>query len=155
MVEIGPYFLYKILQQPYDDRHIAVSDNLACGLGDKLWDVTGHGDDLFPKVPLVSPADKYERTNLAQFIYSLHVLERPNKCWIRHWAGSQEQIHPDLWLRHYFEEGLRDNYDSYPAINSSEWKWGYVLWDDERLEAWNAIELSAMNRQLYIPEDDG
>lgn len=88
----------------------------------------------------MSPADKYERADLAAFLRAVHALEKPNKCWIRHWAGSETQIHPDLWLRNGF-----GHYSSYPTMNRREWKWGYVLWDDERLERWNAVELSARN----------
>lgn len=138
MIEIGPYFLYKILQQPYEDRHIAVSNNLRSVFTTKLWEVTGLNDEQ--KLPLVSPADKYERADLAAFLPSLHALQKPNKCWIRHWAGSEGQVHPDLWLRN----GI-GHYSSYPTMNRREWKWGYVLWDDERLERWNAVELSARN----------
>ncbi|GAM38582.1 hypothetical protein TCE0_033f09416 [Talaromyces pinophilus] len=136
MIEIGPYFLYKILQQPYEDRHIAVSNNLRSVFTTKLWEVTGLNDEQ--KLPLVSPADRYERADLATFLTAVHALEKPNKCWIRHWAGSERQIHPDLWLRN----GI-GHYSSYPTMNRREWKWGYVLWDDERLERWNAVELSA------------
>ncbi|RAO74194.1 uncharacterized protein BHQ10_010206 [Talaromyces amestolkiae] len=138
MIEIGPYFLYKILQQPYDDRHIAVSNNLRSVFTTKLWEVTGLNDEQ--KLPLVSPADRYERADLARFITSLPVLEKPNKCWTRHWAGLEGQLHPDLWL-----VNGTGHYSSYPTINRREWKWGYVLWDDERLEEWNAVELSTRN----------
>lgn len=138
MIEIGPYFLYKILQQPYDDRHIVVSNNLRSVFTTKLWEVTGLNDEQ--KLPLVSPADKYERADLARFLNMVDVLEKPNKCWIRHWAGSEGQVHPDLWLRNG-----AGHYSSYPTMTRREWKWGYVLWDDERLEEWNAVELSASN----------
>lgn len=136
MIEIGPYFLYKILQQPYEDRHIAVSNNLRSVFTTKLWEVTGLNDEQ--KLPLMSPADRYERADLAPYLSSLHALEKPNKCWIRHWAGSEGHVHPDLWLRN----GM-GHYSSYPTIYRREWKWGYVLWDDERLEEWHAVELSA------------
>uniref|UniRef100_A0A093V543 Aflatoxin B1 aldehyde reductase member 4 n=1 Tax=Talaromyces marneffei PM1 TaxID=1077442 RepID=A0A093V543_TALMA len=136
MIEIGPYFLYKILQQPYDDRHISVSNNMRSVFTTKLWEVTGINDEQ--KVPLLSPADRYERADIARHVNLLHVLERPNKSWIRHWAGEEGQLHPDLWLKN----GV-GHYGSYPTSNRREWKWGYVLWDDERLEEWNAVELSA------------
>lgn len=138
MIEIGPYFLYKILQQPYEDRHITVSNNLRSVFTTKLWEVTGLNDEQ--KLPLVSPGDRYERADLARFLNTMDVLERPNKSWIEHWAGSEGQVHPDLWLRN----GV-GHYSSYPTMYRREWKWGYVLWDDERLEQWNAVEPSSRN----------
>ncbi|KAF5016180.1 hypothetical protein F66182_12222, partial [Fusarium sp. NRRL 66182] len=65
MIEIGPYFLFKILQKPYDERHIAVSNNLRSVFTTKLWEVTGLNDEQ--KLPLLSPADRYERADLTQF----------------------------------------------------------------------------------------
>ena len=136
MIETGPFFLYKILHQPFNERHVAVSRNLRDVFTTKLWEVIGLKDDK--KLPLISPADRYQRLNLPLFLNSLPALERPNKAWIRHWADSGGIVHPGLWLR----DDLFSDSD-YPTQNRLEWKWGYVLWDDDRLEQWNAMYLSA------------
>lgn len=129
MIEIGPYFLYKLLCQPSDQRQTAVANNLRSVFTTKLWEVTGLHDEF--KLPLISPADKYERDNIGQLITSWPPLDQPNHAWIRRW-GQGKPLHPDLWMGGN-EIG---NFNAYPTAWRQDWKWAYVLWDDERLAEW-------------------
>lgn len=131
MIEIGPYFLYKILCQPYEYRYSAVAKNLRNVFTTKLWEVTGLNDEL--KLPLVSPADKYEVNNLSGVISSWPVLEQPNQAWVQRW-GQGKPLHPDLWLL----DGM-GHFNAYPTVHRRDWKWAYVLWDNERLVEWKAL----------------
>jgi hypothetical protein len=128
MIEIGPNFLYKIMRQPYDYRQNAVANNLRSVFTTKLWEVTGLNDEF--KLPLISPADKYERDDIDKVVTSWPVLDRPNYAWVRRW-GEGKPLHRDLWL----ESGV-GHFDAYPTAHRRDWKWAYVLWDDERLAEW-------------------
>ncbi|KAL1970495.1 hypothetical protein VTN77DRAFT_4139 [Rasamsonia byssochlamydoides] len=115
LVSIGPCFLYEVLrQESYEKRWDVVASN-ALPYQNSFMDFIKLS--LYPG-PLIYPADRCEREDVASLLPALPPLERPNMGWIRYWYGSDPM------------DNVRraEIFDHSPVIEE-DWELGYVFWD--------------------------
>ena len=116
------------MNKSYDYRKKAVAMNLRGVFTTKLWEVTSLDNE--DKLPLVSPADRYERDDIAKVVTSWPAVDQPTQAWLQHW-GNGQMLNRDLWLNN-----MANNFNIYPTAYRRDWKWAYVMWDDGRLADW-------------------
>ncbi|OKL62597.1 hypothetical protein UA08_02377 [Talaromyces atroroseus] len=133
MIAIGLCFFAKVLRSNNEEREKAILNNLRrpfwTSVDRELWQIGRLGNN--ERLPLLSPADRYEREDLADVISSWPLLEQPNQAWIKYWCAGTP-LHPDIWLIYPLGHGVPTC-----ALDTGEWDWGYVLWDTERILQWN------------------
>jgi hypothetical protein len=77
--------------------------------------------------PLLYPADKYGAQNVDEVLRNMDPRDHPPAAWIEYWYGKD--FIDELWVIEMVD----------PSIgNKDAWKWGYVIWDTERLKHWGA-----------------
>jgi hypothetical protein len=79
--------------------------------------------------PLLYPADKYGDRNVDAVLAHMKPEDHPPAAWIEYWYGRD--FTDQMWVLEMVD----------PAVgNKDAWKWGYVIWDADRLKSWGAWE---------------
>lgn len=141
LVSLGPCFLYKALTQPrYQDRRNLLAHN-AIASKSSFMDLV---EIIKDPPPLLYPADKYERNDIAQMLPTMPLIEQPSHGWKHHWHrdGVVERVVfatrprvtvdndtdiPELWLAEGDLERTIGYFDG--------WEWGYPLLESTRFPA--------------------
>lgn len=127
LLEIGPDFLYRVLHTTFLPRRDMILTNIQewseALIGDRVRDIIEPSEEAI--VPLIEPADKHSNENYEELWSSLPSTETPNKAW------KKSHILPEF-PGQTFEGAIFD------MGYMKGWKWGFAIWDDERLEVWKA-----------------
>ncbi|KAJ5348329.1 hypothetical protein MYU51_010827 [Penicillium brevicompactum] len=127
LAELGPDFLFRILHTSPLSRRDMILTNIHSRVDSFIGiDLYVLYSDEEAIVPLISPADKHSTKNYEELWSHLPSTETPNKAW------KKQHLVPDFQGQ-TFEDALS-------GMNTEDnWDWGFALWDDERLEAWQAL----------------
>ncbi|GFF44548.1 hypothetical protein IFM58399_07318 [Aspergillus lentulus] len=133
LAQMVPTLLVKILREPdFRTRRDLLLANTV---------ILSHSFvDYWPKpnweepgaLPLLYPADRFnfgtDFNGLKAYLETLPPHERPNVAWARRWLDARLE----------YPQVFEDMY-SYGPYGSC-WKWGYAIWDEERLNEWGAMD---------------
>ncbi|KAJ5800565.1 uncharacterized protein N7518_002633 [Penicillium psychrosexuale] len=118
---MGPEFVYRLLHgTPLIQRDMVISN----GMEDLLSSFPNMYVTEDMMVPFLYPADRHAVQDYEQLWSTLPSIEQPNLEW------KQVHVLPET-LGQTFEEAI--DVDCAPK---SVWRWGYAIFDDERLRAW-------------------
>ena len=145
MISYGLNFLYKVLQrQNHEERVELIADNLAIS-SNSIIHVIDFADPATNGYFFLSPADeKYETEDIEKTLPLMPLIEQPSQGWRTRWFAKDEKIDDVIPEEMYEEYSVADLYDC---------RWGYALWDGEKLEQWQAPIL-AKQRELTPDTED-
>ena len=125
LASMGPTFLYRFLHQESAlDRRNLILANGRPSLS-SLPDICPGSDG---SLPLLYPADRFnfgaDLDGLKNLLATLPPSERPNLLCDRYFLCFYDE-----------SDVFEEMFDV--QLGSALWRWGYALWDDERLQEWN------------------
>ncbi|KAL4871163.1 hypothetical protein BDV12DRAFT_164876, partial [Aspergillus spectabilis] len=128
LASLGPAFLFKLLQEEdyMTRRNLLLANASRTFLCFPVVSPRG----ISVKLPLLYPADRFnfgfDVSGFKKFVSTLPDIEQPNAAWRNIWIDYMQE---DEML---FEEMFITGHQG------PRWRWGYALWDSERLADWGA-----------------
>lgn len=134
LASLGPEFLHDILHMDWLTRRNIIIENTR-----PFWAGPFIGEKVYwlhARFPCLEPADRYTFQDFEELWLELPPLEQASVGWKKTWLlppGKDDD--EDL------EDCMRSNRDV-----EKNWEWSYALWDEKRLQEWEA--------PLLLPDDE-